>query len=70
MNGVVRCRAYKGMMSVLGHASETSKLYDAQESSMDEVEGFAPSETSGFIGVQAIRLKEYGAEKAEKGERL
>ena len=70
VNGVVRCRAYKGMMAVLGRASETSKLYDAQESSMDEVEGFAPSETSGFIGVQAIRLKKYGMEKAEKGERL
>ena len=30
----------------------------------------APSETSGFIGVQAIRLKKYGAMKAEKGEVL
>lgn len=37
---------------------------------MDEVEGFAPSETSGSIVVQAIRLKKYGQEKAEKGERL
>ena len=70
VNGEVRCRCYKGGMSVLGRSSETEKLYDANESSMDEVEGFEPSETGGFIGVQAIRVKKYGAMKAEKGERL
>ena len=37
---------------------------------MDEIGNFEPSETSGFIGVLAIRLKKYGAVKAEKGERL
>jgi argininosuccinate synthase len=70
VNGEVSCRAYKGNMYILGRKSETSKLYDAEESSMDAVEGFAPSDTSGFIGVQAIRLKKYGSMKAEKGERL
>lgn len=30
----------------------------------------APSETGGFIGVQAIRLKKYGAMKAEAGEEM
>ncbi|MCJ1382174.1 argininosuccinate synthetase [Xylographa soralifera] len=70
VNGQVRCRAYKGQMMVLGRSSETEKLYDATESSMDEITGFEPSETSGFIGVQAIRLKKYGAMKGEKGERL
>lgn len=30
----------------------------------------APSETTGFIGVQAIRLKKYGAMKADAGEEL
>ncbi|MCJ1475912.1 argininosuccinate synthetase [Lambiella insularis] len=70
VNGQVRCRAYKGQMMVLRRSSETEKLYDATESSMDEITGFEPSETSGFIGVQAIRLKKYGAMKGEKGERL
>ena len=56
------------MFSVLGRSSATEKLYDMEESSMDEIGDFAPSETSGFIGVQAIRLKKYGAMKAEKGE--
>ncbi|MCJ1284778.1 argininosuccinate synthetase [Xylographa opegraphella] len=70
VNGQVRCRVYKGQMMVLGRSSETEKLYDATESSMDEITGFEPSETSGFIGVQAIRLKKYGTMKGEKGERL
>merc|ERR1712230_54858 len=70
VNGQVRCRVYKGSFSILGRSSETSKLYDASESSMDEIGDFAPSETGGFITVQAIRLKKYGQAKADAGERL
>ena len=55
VNGVVRCRAYKGNMRVLGRSSSTAKLYDASQSSMDEIGDFEPSETTGFITVQAIR---------------
>jgi argininosuccinate synthase len=53
VNGQVRCRVYKGSFSVLGRSSETSKLYDASESSMDEIGDFAPSETGGFITVRS-----------------
>ncbi|MCJ1365261.1 argininosuccinate synthetase [Acarospora aff. strigata] len=70
VNGQVRCRAYKGGFSVLGRSSETERLYDLEESSMDEIGSFEPADTSGFISVQAIRLKKYGAMKAEAGERL
>jgi argininosuccinate synthase len=70
VNGQVRCRAYKGSFIVLGRSSETEKLYDASESSMDELGSFQPSDTTGFISVQAIRLKKYGDAKAAKGERL
>lgn len=37
VNGTVRARAYKGSVSVLGRFSETEKLYDETESSMDEL---------------------------------
>lgn len=57
VNGKVRCRVYKGSFSVLGRSSETEKLYDMSESSMDEIGAFAPQDTTGFISVQAIRLK-------------
>ncbi|KAI9701975.1 MAG: argininosuccinate synthetase [Candelina mexicana] len=70
VNGTVRCRAYKGTFAVLGRSSQTEKLYDMNESSMDEIGDFAPSDTSGFISVQAIRLKKYGSIKLEAGERM
>jgi len=58
VNGKVRCRVYKGSLIILGRSSETSKLYDMAESSMDEIgTSFAPVDTTGFISVQAIRLK-------------
>ena len=70
VNGSVRCRAFKGMFSVLGRWSDSEKLYDASESSMDEIGDFAPSDTTGFISVQAIRLKKYGKAKEESGTSL
>jgi argininosuccinate synthase len=70
VNGQVRCRAYKGTVSVLGRSSETEKLYDMTESSMDEIGDFSPAETTGFINVSAIRLKKYGQAKAAAGEKL
>lgn len=70
VNGKVRCRVYKGSFSVVGRSSETEKLYDMSESSMDEIGAFAPQDTTGFISVQAIRLKKYGNMKQERGEAL
>lgn len=70
VNGQVRCRAYKGAMYILGRSSETEKLYDATEASMDELTDFNPTDTSGFIAVQAIRIKKYGDAKLAKGEKF
>ena len=63
VNGKVRLAAYKGTVSVLGRSSDTEFLYDEKQSSMDELGGFEPSATSGFITVEAIRLKKYGQAK-------
>lgn len=70
VNGAVRCRAYKGNFIVLGRWSDTEKLYDASESSMDEIGDFEPSATTGFIEVQAIRLKKYGRAREDAGKSL
>jgi argininosuccinate synthase len=70
VNGQVRLRLYKGNCIVLGRSSQTEKLYDESESSMDEIGSFEPVETGGFIKVQAIRLKKYGQAKQERGEDL
>lgn len=70
VNGKVRVRLYKGNLIILGRSSETGRLYDESESSMDEIGSFEPSETEGFIKVQAIRLKKYGLMKREKAEEM
>lgn len=70
VNGSVRCRAFKGSFSVLGRSSETEKLYDETESSMDEIGDFRPEDTTGFISVQAIRLKKFGKKMEEEGRSL
>lgn len=70
VNGTVRVRLYKGNVIILGRYSETEHLYDATESSMDELTGFMPTDTTGFIAIQAIRIKKYGQAKRDKGEKL
>ncbi|KAF2757078.1 argininosuccinate synthase [Pseudovirgaria hyperparasitica] len=70
VNGEVRLRLYKGNVFVLGRSSETEKLYSAEEASMDSLDNFSPVDTTGFIGIQSIRLKKYGLQKQEEGENL
>lgn len=70
VNGQVRCRAYKGSLTILGRSSETEKLYDATEASMDELTDFDPTDTSGFISVMSIRVKKYGDAKLAAGEKF
>ncbi|TID29881.1 hypothetical protein CANINC_001520 [Pichia inconspicua] len=70
VNGVVRAQCYKGSLTILGRYSNTEKLYDATESSMDELTGFEPEDTTGFIAIQAIRIKKYGEQARENGKGL
>ncbi|PKI85622.1 argininosuccinate synthase [Malassezia vespertilionis] len=67
VNGEVKLKLYRGNVVVEGRSSE-EMLYDAQFSSMDEMGGFEPENASGFIAVQAIRLRRYGLGQAKKGK--
>jgi argininosuccinate synthase len=67
---VVKLAAYKGNAYVLGRSSNASNLYSEQDASMDSLEGFSPMDTSGFIAIQAIRLKKFGQQKIIDGEPL
>ncbi|KAL2107316.1 hypothetical protein VUR80DRAFT_5410 [Thermomyces stellatus] len=69
VNGEVRLRLYKGNAYVLGRTSQ-EKLYSEEDASMDSLTTFDPSETSGFITINAIRLKKYGLQLAEAGVEL
>ncbi|KAI8255806.1 Argininosuccinate synthase [Colletotrichum sp. SAR 10_77] len=66
VNGQVRLRLYKGGVYVLGRSSD-EKLYSEEDASMDSLTTFDPLDTTGFITVQAIRLKKYGMQMAEAG---
>jgi len=70
VNGEVRLRCYRGNCFVLGRSSETEKLYSEEESSMDSLVDFSPVDTTGFININAIRLKKYGLQKLEEGNGL
>jgi len=70
VNGEVRLRLYRGNTWILGRSSETEKLYSEEESSMDSLVDFSPVDTTGFININAIRLRKYGMQKREEGNSL
>jgi argininosuccinate synthase len=72
VNGLVRLKLYKGNVIVEGRSSEevcgpficmlymlkvSQGLYDEKQSSMDELGGFEPTDTTGFIQIESIRIK-------------
>jgi len=61
VNGEIKLKLYKGSVIIEGRKSDTEKLYDMEESSMDVQGGFSPVDSEGFIKIQSIRLKKWGA---------
>lgn len=55
---------------VLGRSSDASNLYSEQDASMDSLDGFSPSDSTGFIEIEALRLKKYGLQKQKDGKPL
>ncbi|KAF8554430.1 putative argininosuccinate synthase [Imleria badia] len=72
VNGVVRLKLLKGNVIVEGRHSEEAGfffgLYDEQQSSMDELGGFEPTDTTGFIQIESIRIKKWAQANARKGQ--
>ena len=62
VNGLVRLKCYKGNVIVEGRDSDEG-LYDAKFSSMDEMGGFEPTATTGFIDISSIRIKAWARAK-------
>ncbi len=56
IDGTVAVSLYKGNVNVIGRDSHTS-LYDQEFSSMDVEGGFDAVDSTGFININAIRLK-------------
>ncbi|XP_013183422.2 argininosuccinate synthase [Amyelois transitella] len=58
VTGTVRVQLFKGNVSVLSRESSTS-MYNKELVSMDVAGGFSPEDSTGFININALRLKEY-----------
>ncbi|CDZ98272.1 argininosuccinate synthetase [Phaffia rhodozyma] len=67
VNGTVRLALYKGNVTVSGRFSNEG-LYDEKFTSMDEMGGFEPTDTSGFIAIESIRLKQWAKSNVAKGQ--
>jgi len=67
VNGVVRLKLYKGNVVVEGRSSDEG-LYDEKESSMDELGGFEPTDTTGFIQIESIRIKKWAQANIRRGQ--
>jgi len=67
VNGLVRLKLYKGNVIVEGRSSNEG-LYDEHESSMDELGGFEPTDTTGFIQIESIRIKKWAQANMRKGQ--
>ncbi|KAJ8095108.1 argininosuccinate synthetase [Marasmius tenuissimus] len=67
VNGVVRIKLYKGNVVIEGRESDEI-LYDAVQSSMDELGGFEPTDTTGFIQIESIRIKKWAQSNIKKGQ--
>ncbi|KAJ3929952.1 MAG: argininosuccinate synthetase [Lentinula lateritia] len=67
VNGVVKLKLYKGNVIIEGCESSEG-LYDEQQASMDELGGFEPSDTTGFIAIESIRIKKWAQANIAKGQ--
>ncbi|WVN88716.1 argininosuccinate synthase [Cryptococcus depauperatus CBS 7841] len=66
VNGLVRLKLYKGNVIVEGRDADEG-LYDAKFTSMDEMGGFEPTATSGFIEISSIRIKAWARANIKRG---
>lgn len=69
IDGIVYLGLYKGNVRVLGRESPTS-LYDQALASMDIEGGFNQTDSTGFININAIRLKAHHAIMASRGRKI
>jgi argininosuccinate synthase len=67
VNGTVRLKLYKGSVVIEGRSSSEG-LYDERQSSMDELGGFEPTDTTGFIQIESIRIKQWAQANIRKGQ--
>ncbi|MGH8601805.1 MAG: argininosuccinate synthase [Gammaproteobacteria bacterium] len=64
VNGAVRLKLYKGNVTVVGRRSESDSLFDSAIASFEDDAGaYAQADASGFIKLQALRLRIAGKKR-------
>ena len=67
VNGVVRVKLYKGMVSISGRASSSDSLFDERIATFEDDEGaYNQADAEGFIKLNALRLR-IGAKRNKLG---
>ena len=58
VNGSVRVKLYKGMVSIAGRKSENDSLFDERIATFEDDEGaYNQADAEGFIKLNALRLR-------------
>jgi len=68
VNGEARLRLYKGGIQIEGRRSETHTLYDEAIATFEADEVFDQSDATGFIRLNALRLRTMGDKRISEGE--
>lgn len=68
VNGEARVRLYRGSATVVGRRSETDTLYDEKVATFEADDVYDQSDATGFIRLQALRLKTFGTRRVSEGE--
>ncbi len=68
VNGDARLRLFKGNATVVGRRSERDTLYDEKIATFEADDVYDQSDATGFIRLQALRLKTFGSRRVSEGE--
>ncbi|MEM8931556.1 MAG: argininosuccinate synthase, partial [Acidobacteriota bacterium] len=68
VNGEARIRLFKGNAWVVGRRSATHTLYDEKIATFEADDVYDQSDATGFIRLQALRLRTLGAKRISEGE--
>lgn len=68
VNGEARLKLYKGSATIEGRRSLTHTLYDEKTATFEADDVYDQSDATGFIRLQALRLRSFGAKRISEGE--
>lgn len=68
VNGEARLKVFKGNVSITGRRSPTHTLYDESIATFEADDVYDQSDATGFIRLQALRLRTLGMKRISEGE--